>query len=191
MCVFLYYYQYSVLLESSQVKWGIIMIVLTHCDVRTYGLYRIVREEGTNSFQTIMLADGLAWLWTNENDRLIGLDDAFARPVRVYPIVVDCVLPEEWRTNHGYCTNWYDTIWLGLAWLGLAKSMHVYPPLSEHQHETKFHIALPSGCGCSCCPPNLCTSFCLQRYWYDSSRTRTRTLACCLLYMTRRRQLLF
>ena len=65
MCVFLYYYQYSMLLESrrvSRVKSGIIMIACTHCDVRTYGLYRIVREEGTNSFQTIMLADGLAWL---------------------------------------------------------------------------------------------------------------------------------
>ena len=63
MCVFLYYYQYSMLLESSRVKSGIIMIVCTHCAVRgTYGLYRIVREEGTNSFQTIMLADGLAWL---------------------------------------------------------------------------------------------------------------------------------
>ena len=89
------------------------MIVCTYCDVRTYGLYRIVREEVTNSFQTIMLADGLAWLWTNENDRLIWLDGTCV----TYCDGLFVCLKNEERTT---ATVPIDTIRFGLAWLGLA-----------------------------------------------------------------------
>lgn len=163
MCVFLYYYQYSVLLESSQVGYYYDCLYALCCTwyVRTVSYRQRRRDE-------LVPNDHAGWRACLAVNKWKWSVDLIGRYVCTLLWWIACCLKNEERTT---ATVPIDTIRFDCM------------PAPERESKRK-QIS-------HCVSQRLQLQLRFQRYWYDSSRTRTRTLACCLLYMTRRRQLLF